>query len=376
MRHHQAKPSFSPLPPAAQSQAARSKQAKPRGIPKPFQPDWTQADPAHHPDLQFRIAYQQALRGELPAQALVAAEHSQADETYGELEPPEAEVQAKGNWQQQADMGAIFGNPSQLSTSLMARYEALMPNVSLRHVQLHQGARVDAGLRGAGLHGLTDGTNVAVSSKAPADTLPHELGHVAQRQEAGFSLSEGSRAGYEKDADNLAARLMANRPVERFESTVQGKCNQCEENDVAQPMAKDVDSLVQDQSRSGNAYPLMANGGLDTIKGFLSETGRIVQEFGKRVVKQAQDRLAWQICLTLHGITLSARSTEAIRSCATGMGVGCAKDLTALALALLEFRTCLIEHGVSPDDELVKRIEQNATSILNYVKLSEGDQTA
>jgi hypothetical protein len=80
---------------------------------------------------------------------------------------------------------------------------------------------------------------------------------VAQRQEAGFSLSEGSRAGYEKDADNLAARLMANRPVERFESTVQGKCDKCEESGTVQGKAveKAADqAIVSEEARGQEGF--------------------------------------------------------------------------------------------------------------------------
>jgi len=46
----------------------------------------------------------------------------------------------------------------------MAKYENLMPGVSLRHVSLHQGSQVDAGLGATKLHGLTDGTNIALPS--------------------------------------------------------------------------------------------------------------------------------------------------------------------------------------------------------------------
>jgi len=129
-------------------------------------------------------------------------------------------VQAKGDWQQKADTNAIFSNGSALPPAVMAKYENLMPGVSLEHVSLHQGSQVDAALGAAKLHGLTDGTNIAVSSKAPSGTLEHEIGHVGQRQEKGFSLNEVNRQAYEADADNISANLLSDRPVERFEQTV------------------------------------------------------------------------------------------------------------------------------------------------------------
>jgi hypothetical protein len=135
----------------------------------------------------------------------------------------EQEVQGKGDWQQKADLNAIFSNGSTLSSGLMAKYENLMPGVSLGQVSLHQGSQVDAALQTAGLHGLTDGTNVAVASTAPSGTLEHELGHVGQRQEQGFSLDEGNRQAHEKDADEIAGKLLASQPVERFEQTASAK---------------------------------------------------------------------------------------------------------------------------------------------------------
>jgi hypothetical protein len=98
-----------------------------------------------------------------------ASPASTADATQTTLE--EQDVQGKGNWQQKADTNAIFSNGSALSSGLMAKYENLMPGVSLGQVSLHQGSQVDEALQTAGLHGLTDGTNVAVASTAPAGTL-------------------------------------------------------------------------------------------------------------------------------------------------------------------------------------------------------------
>ena len=155
------------------------------------------------------------------------AGHQQAEEkaafTQADAAKTEEEgqgVQAKGDWQQKADTNAIFSNGSALPPAVMAKYENLMPGVSLEHVSLHQGSQVDAALGAAKLHGLTDGTNIAVSSKAPSGTLEHEIGHVGQRQEKGFSLNEVNRQAYEADADNISANLLSDRPVERFEQTV------------------------------------------------------------------------------------------------------------------------------------------------------------
>jgi hypothetical protein len=185
----------------------------------------------------------------------------------------EQEVQGKGDWQQKADLNAIFSNGSTLSSGLMAKYENLMPGVSLAQVSLHQGSQVDAALQTAGLHGLTDGTNVAVASTAPSGTLEHELGHVGQRQEQGFSLEEGNRQAHEKDADEIAGKLLASQPVERFEQTasakkrllpsqmlearmmqqMQARCAECgsdEQQALSEPMALDVAAQDETQAKA------------------------------------------------------------------------------------------------------------------------------
>ena len=148
----------------------------------------------------------------------VEATLTQAD---AETEEVGQEVQAKGDWQEKADTNTIFSNGSALPPAVMAKYENLMPGVSLEHVSLHQGRQVDAALGAAKLHGLTDGTNIAVSSKAPQGTLEHEIGHVGQRQEKGFSLNEVNRQAHEVDADRISAKLLRDRPVERFEQQKQ-----------------------------------------------------------------------------------------------------------------------------------------------------------
>jgi hypothetical protein len=148
-----------------------------------------------------------------------------------------------------------------------------MPGVSLGQVSLHQGSQVDAALQTAGLHGLTDGTNVAVASTAPSGTLEHELGHVGQRQEQGFSLDEGNRQAHEKDADEIAGKLLASQPVERFEQTasakkgllpsqmlearmmqqMQARCAECgsdEQQALSEPMALDVAAQDETQAKA------------------------------------------------------------------------------------------------------------------------------
>jgi len=207
----------------------------------------------------------------LPSQMLEArmmARMQQAnavDSTDGEQE-----VQGKGDWQQKADLNAIFSNGSTLSSGLMAKYENLMPGVSLAQVSLHQGSQVDAALQTAGLHGLTDGTNVAVASTAPSGTLEHELGHVGQRQEQGFSLDEGNRQAHEQDADEIAGKLLASQPVERFGQTVsakkrllpsqmlearmtqrmqQAKCTKCE-SDEQQALSKPMAEALGDRDKT------------------------------------------------------------------------------------------------------------------------------
>jgi hypothetical protein len=185
----------------------------------------------------------------------------------------EQQVQGKGDWQQKADLNAIFSNGSTLSSGLMAKYENLMPGVSLAQVSLHQGSQVDAALQTAGLHSLTDGTNVAVASTAPSGTLEHELGHVGQRQEQGFSLDEGNRQAHEKDADEIAGKLLASQPVERFEQTasakkgllpsqmlearmmqqMQARCAECgsdEQQALSEPMALDVAAQDETQAKA------------------------------------------------------------------------------------------------------------------------------
>ena len=163
----------------------------------------------------------------LPSQMLQArmmAKMQQQQANAVDSTDKEQQVQGKGDdWQQKADLNAIFSNGSALSSGSIAKYENLMPGVSLGNVSLHQGSQVDVALQTAGLHGLTDGTNVAVASTAPAGTLEHEIGHVGQRQEQGFSLDEGNRQAHETDADEIAGKLLANQPVERFEQTASAK---------------------------------------------------------------------------------------------------------------------------------------------------------
>ncbi|HAZ48610.1 MAG TPA: hypothetical protein DDW76_22935 [Cyanobacteria bacterium UBA11369] len=210
----------------------------------------------------------------LPSQMLEARMMARMQQANAVVSTDEEQlVQGKGDWQQKADLNAIFSNGSPLSSGLMAKYEHLMPGVSLGHVSLHQGSQVDAALQTAGLHGLTDGTNVAVASTAPSGTLEHELGHVGQRQEQGFSLDEGNRQAHEKDADEIAGKLLASQPVERFEQTasakkrllpsqmlearmmarIQARCAKCdseEQQALSKPMALDVAAQDETQAKA------------------------------------------------------------------------------------------------------------------------------
>ncbi len=164
----------------------------------------------HHSMMMSKLMQMQA------AQQQTDNEAAPTSADVAKTEEEKQDVQAKGDWQQKADTNAIFSNGSALPPALMAKYENLMPGVSLGHVSLHQGSQVDAALGAAKLHGLTDGTNVAVSSKAPQGTLEHEIGHVGQRQEKGFSLNESNRQAYEADADHISAKLLSDQSVERF----------------------------------------------------------------------------------------------------------------------------------------------------------------
>ncbi|BAZ31781.1 hypothetical protein NIES4074_42540 [Cylindrospermum sp. NIES-4074] len=160
----------------------------------------------------------------LQAETLPEEEEKQGKSAHQGSKLQFRQVQGKEDWQKRANPAAIFsGSGNSLSASLMAKYERLMPGVSLGHVKVFQGASVDASLAQAGLQGLTDGTQIAVSSQAQSGTLEHELGHVAQRQTPGFNLNEGSREGYEQNADQISARLVSNQPVSQFQGLAKGK---------------------------------------------------------------------------------------------------------------------------------------------------------
>jgi len=111
---------------------------------------------------------------------------------------------------------------------------------------------------------------VAVASTAPSGTLEHELGHVGQRQEQGFSLDEGNRQAHEQDADEIAGKLLASQPVERFGQTVsakkrllpsqmlearmtqrmqQAKCTKCE-SDEQQALSKPMAEALGDRDKT------------------------------------------------------------------------------------------------------------------------------
>lgn len=171
-----------------------------------------------------------------------------------------SKLQGKADWQKKANLSNIFGGSgSRLSNGLMGKYQKLMPGISLGHVQVFQGASVDQALHQAGLQGLTDGTRVAVSSKAQAGTLEHELGHVAQRQVQGFNLNESSREGYEQDADSISASLVNNQTVQ-FPGLTQGKTpsNQAQQSNIL--AAKCADCQKEQQPKQLLAKTISISG--------------------------------------------------------------------------------------------------------------------
>lgn len=195
----------------------------------------------------LKAQYKRLQASKLQAQNPELEEEKQGKSGFGRSQASKqqaknSKLQGKGDWQQKANFSAIFGgNGGSLSNGLMAKYEKLMPGINLGHVKVFQGASVDKALHQAGLQGLTDGTRVAVSSKAQAGTLEHELGHVAQRQVQGFNLTEGTRQGYEQQADSIAAKLLGNQTVsevqgatvqgsrQKMQSSMQAECKACEE---------------------------------------------------------------------------------------------------------------------------------------------------
>ena len=183
-----------------------------------------------------------------------------------------AQQQGKGTEGEKASgdpASAFQGSGHALPPALMAKYEGLLGgNVTLENVRLHQGASVDAALAETGLQGLTDGKNVAVSSRAERGTLEHEIGHVAQQQAKGFNLNEGTCGGYERDADGIAEKLVSDRPIEGFNveakltsapvqagtDALQAKCAKCEGEERL--MKKESSSeLEQKQQKNELASP-------------------------------------------------------------------------------------------------------------------------
>jgi len=90
--------------------------------------------PTNNPDPTHLSGKKRLLPSQmLEAQMMQRMQQANAvDSTDGEQE-----VQGKGDWQQKADLNAIFSNGSTLSSGLMAKYENLMPGVSLGQVSLH-----------------------------------------------------------------------------------------------------------------------------------------------------------------------------------------------------------------------------------------------
>jgi len=271
------------------------------------------------------------------------------------------EPQGKGDWQQQADLSTIFGGSgSALPQGLMAKYQQLMPGVSLSHVRLHQGSQVDASLAKAGLQGLTDGARVAVSGKAESGTLEHELGHVAQRQVQGFNLTEGNRQAYEQDADRISARLVNGQIVEGFQGSevktngesAQAKCSECEKEDK-QLMGK----AVSDESESfidGSKTKGLEPSDPETLQGqWLADPNRSSQEITNAYIdySSAIEKLK-RICGNTV-ITVIIGGLRSLISSLTGLGIDCGtarEDVyaaTAKLKLLVEAKARTIQPGQS-----------------------------
>jgi hypothetical protein len=298
------------------------------------------------------------------------------------------DVQGKGNWQPQADTKAIFSNGSALSSGLMAKYENLMPGVSLGHVSLHQGSQVDAALQTAGLHGLTDGTNVAVASTAPSGTLEHEIGHVAQRQEQGFSLNEGTRQAYETDADHISAKLSNDRPVERFRQTVNSP-------ELAAQLQVKATAVTQekckcDENQQGFAQKLMTksltqqNQSQAEAKSDFDEVLEMLKEIHNFILDQGKLRLAWGSCMVRGpGAALALAIVTATRNCALENNTPvCVLSVAAVGVALNSFITCLKDEYKKipdpPEDEGLKQLERLRDRLQRWVDMhqSENNQIA
>jgi len=262
------------------------------------------------------------------------------------------EPQGKGDWQQQADLSTIFGGSgSALPQGLMAKYQQLMPGVSLSHVRLHQGSQVDASLAKAGLQGLTDGTRVAVSGKAESGTLEHELGHVAQRQVQGFNLTEGNRQAYEQDADRISARLVNGQIVEGFQGSevktngesAQAKCSECEKEDKRNLVGKldtfNGNQTVQTAARAPRPLPII----IEDIKSLLAPVRSVASTLNPiNIFRETPEEAMGRCFLRLGVFILGAIEGVSIDCLTHGLySAECARSLTTLAGTLIAYGYCV-----------------------------------
>ncbi|MEQ8969520.1 MAG: DUF4157 domain-containing protein [Coleofasciculus sp. C1-SOL-03] len=260
--------------------------------------------------------------------------------------------QGKGDWQQQADLSTIFaGSGSALPQGLMAKYQQLMPGVSLSHVRLHQGSQVDASLAKAGLQGLTNGTRVAVSGKAESGTLEHELGHVAQRQVQGFNLTEGNRQAYEQDADRISARLVNGQIVEGFQGSevkrngesAQAKCSECEQEEKQNLIGK-VDGVNGYQvAQAGNCNPSRSpNTIIEDIRSLLDPVRSIASTLNPINIFRETPEEALGKCFREYMWAILPALADASRTCAgEGDAIDCGIKLATLLGILVSYGYCV-----------------------------------
>ncbi|HLO86891.1 MAG TPA: DUF4157 domain-containing protein [Nostocaceae cyanobacterium] len=332
----------------------------------------------------------------LQASKLQAQNPELEEEKQGKSQASKSRLQSKGDWQKKANLSTIFGGSgSSLSSGLMGKYEKLMPGISLGHVKVFQGSSVDQALHQAGLQGLTDGTRVAVSSKAQAGTLEHELGHVAQRQVQGFNLNESSRAGYEQDADRISANLVNNQPV-KLQGLTQGKntpskktqsnvleakCEECDKEGQPKPelLAKTVSISGNNQLQAFNFYPLMKGYWQEYLTCYFASAGAFVtgtlsllKECGAQAAKSVGNALmtigvwfgkrgdyddgnffGWlgnMIASVGYAISLLQSSVMTLAICAV--------TVIGLVISLLGILWCLISATYRCIDKAQKRIQE------------------
>ncbi|MFP4101098.1 eCIS core domain-containing protein [Coleofasciculus sp.] len=292
------------------------------------------------------------------------------------------EPQGKGDWQQQADLSTIFGGSgSALPQGLMAKYQQLMPGVSLSHVRLHQGSQVDASLARAGLQGLTDGTRVAVSGKAESGTLEHELGHVAQRQVQGFNLTEGNRQAYEQDADRISARLVNGQIVEGFQGSevktngesAQAKCSDGEKEDKRNLIGKADGVNGYQIAQAGNCNPSRSpNTIIEDIRSLLAPIKSIADSLNPLNIFRATPEEALGLCFREYMWAILPALADASRTCAgEGNAIDCGIKLGTLLGILVSYGYCVrrrMDTLSRPDQEVITQHLQKLDSLMKELE--------